>query len=394
MGRGSYNAADWNKLKDSRGINAGSTADDIFSGNKVNEKYLPKFINVRESRDSEDSPQSTPIIIGFDSTGSMGYLAAEIAKNSLNKTATMILEKRPVTDPHIMCAAFTSPHEQPPLQITQFEADIRVVEQLLEFTLNGGNMYSYDSLVWYFALEHTAIDSYEKRKQKGFIFCIGDEVGDDGRNEILNSLSIKKVFNDDRERGFTTGELYNAASEKYEIFHIITGRHTEHSLETWERLISGRNAVVEPEDIEFLAEVMISIMQHMNGMTKEETLSQWTGKARDAVEKALSTINVQPVPRAAAVPEAAAEEKTAPEAMAAPAPQSAPEPQAAPQHREVPVAKPVNASKPIVNAKPLNAAKPIAQAKRVAELTPEGEAPQSSGKEKKGFLSKLFHKDK
>ena len=47
MGRGSYNAADWNKLKDSRGINAGSTADDIFSGNKVNEKYLPKFINVR-----------------------------------------------------------------------------------------------------------------------------------------------------------------------------------------------------------------------------------------------------------------------------------------------------------------------------------------------------------
>jgi hypothetical protein len=58
------------------------------------------------------------------------------------------------------------------------------------------------------------------------------------------------------------------------------------------------------------------------------------------------------------------------------------------------VAKPVNASKPIVNAKPLNAAKPIAQAKRVAELTPDGKVPQNAGEEKKGFFSKLFHKDK
>ena len=66
MGRGSYSSADWNKLRESRGINSGSTADDIFSGNEVNEKYLPRFITVRESRDSEDSPESTPIIIGFD----------------------------------------------------------------------------------------------------------------------------------------------------------------------------------------------------------------------------------------------------------------------------------------------------------------------------------------
>ena len=148
MGRGSYSAADWNRLKNSKGISASSTADDIFSGNSVNEKYLPQFINVRESRDSEDSPESTPIIIGFDSTGSMGYLAAEIAKNSLNRTATMILEKRPVTDPHIMCAAFTQPSSStmyPAMQVTQFEADIRVVEQLLEFKLSGGNPYSYET---------------------------------------------------------------------------------------------------------------------------------------------------------------------------------------------------------------------------------------------------------
>ena len=88
MGYGSYDASDWNKLKNSRGMNAQSSAQDIFKGNEFQEKYLPVFIDKRESCDSEDSPLSTPIIIGFDVTGSMGYLAAEIAKNSLNKTIT------------------------------------------------------------------------------------------------------------------------------------------------------------------------------------------------------------------------------------------------------------------------------------------------------------------
>ena len=296
MGRGSYSSADWNKLRQSRGINSTSTADDIFSGNTVNEKYLPKFITVRESRDSEDSPESTPVIIGFDSTGSMGYLAAEIAKNSLNRTATMILEKRPVTDPHIMCAAFTSPDSYmcPPMQVTQFEADIRVVEQLLEFTLGGGNMYSYDSLVWYFASKHTSTDCFEKRGKKGFIFCIGDEVADDGKVEILTKNAISMVYGDNAESGCSSMELYAEASEKYEIFHIITGSRTNNAFDTWEKLVHGRNAVIESENIEYLAEVMISLMQLSGGMSKADAISQWSGKAKEVVEKALSTIELAP----------------------------------------------------------------------------------------------------
>ncbi|WP_295075605.1 hypothetical protein [Ruminococcus sp.] len=386
MGRGSYNAADWNKLKNSKGINADSTANDIFSGNQVNEKYLPKFITVRESRDSEDSPESTPIIIGFDSTGSMGYLAAEIAKNSLNRTATMILEKRPVTDPHIMCAAFTSPSSSsthPAMQVTQFEADIRVVEQLLEFKLDGGNRYSYDSLVWYFALMHTSIDSYEKRKKKGFIFCIGDEVGDDGNTDILNAKEIRDVFNDDTAHNYKTKELFSQTSEKYEIFHIITGGRTESSLETWERLVPGRNAVIEAENIEFLAEVMISIMQLVNGMTREETVSQWSGKAKDTVEKALSTISVKSAPKTAE-----------PMQQKEPVSNAAAEPQHDPSRKPVPVAKPMKEAKPVAVAKPLNAVKPVTEAKPVAADTPENIAALSEGNEKKGFFSKLFNKNK
>ena len=292
MGHGSYNAADWSRLKNSRGINDQSTAGDIFRGNGVQEKYLPQFITVRESRDSADSPNSTPIIIGFDSTGSMGYLAAEIAKNSLNKTATMILEKRPVTDPHIMCAAFTSPGHSLSMQVTQFEADIRVVEQLLDFVLQGGNRYSYDALVWYFALKHTATDCFEKRGKKGFLFCIGDEVGDDGNGPILRGSDIEENFGDKNAPDYSTRELAKLTSEKYEVFHIITGSHTGSSLKTWEPLLPGRNAVIEPENIEYLAEVMISLMQVAGGMKKKDVVSQWSDPARKVVADALKTIEL------------------------------------------------------------------------------------------------------
>lgn len=291
MGHGSYSAADWIRLKQSKGISAQSTAGELFNGNTLNEKYLPKFIHMRESRDSADSPNATPIIIGFDSTGSMGYLAAEIAKNSLNRTATMILEKRPVPDPHIMCAAFTSPGQNA-LQVTQFEADIRVAEQLLDFQLGGGNAYSYDSLVWYFALKHTSTDCFEKRGKKGFLFCIGDEVGDDGKQEILSRTDIQKVFSDEVKTGYKTKALYAEASKRYEIFHIVTGSRTQSSLETWQKLLPGRNAVIEPENIEYLAELLISLMQLAGGMSQADVLSQWAGKAKEAVETALSTIKL------------------------------------------------------------------------------------------------------
>ena len=292
MGHGSYSAADWSRLKNSRGISSSSTADDIFKGNQPQEKYLPKFINVRESRYSEDSPKATPIIIGFDSTGSMGYLAAEIAKNALNKTATMILEKRPVTDPHLMCAAFTSPYTPLAMQVTQFEADIRVVEQLLEFVLQGGNPYSYDSLVWYFAAKHTSTDAFEKDGRKGMLFCIGDEIGPSPEQVILESVAIHNTFGDDG-KDYTTPELYRLVSERYEVFHIITGGRINQALETWETLLPGRNAIIASENIDCLAEVLISLMQLVGGMSKEETLSQWTDKAKDVVKAAISTINLK-----------------------------------------------------------------------------------------------------
>lgn len=294
MGRGSYKASDWAKLKDSRKISTSSNVEQIFSGNTVQDKYNPKFINMRESCDSEDSPLSTPIIIGFDVTGSMGYLAAEIAKNSLNKTITQLYEKQPVTNPHVMCAAVTEPIADDGLQVTQFEADIRIIEQLLDLKVGfGGNWYSYDSLVWYFAAKHTSIDSFNKRNKKGFLFFIGDEICGGTKGETLKATEIKNVFNDVSEE-LPLRKVLEMAQEKYEVFHIVTGKRYDlaKSFTTWYDFLPGRVAMLNGDDVEYLSEVITSIMQLANGADMQTVVSQWGGKASNIVCNAVKDINL------------------------------------------------------------------------------------------------------
>lgn len=293
MGRGSYKASDWAKLRSSRGITSTSNASAIFTSKKAKDAYLPKFIDVRESRDSEDSPNSTPIILGFDVTGSMGYLAEEIAKNALNETITNIYAKNPVTNPHVMCAAFVEPVDRDGLQVTQFEADIRVVEQLLDLRVGfGGNWFSYDSLLWYFAAKHTAIDSYEKRGKKGILIGIGDEIADYEYRHRITKDDIKTMFRDDVDHDITLEEAYKMAAEKYEIIHIITGANQQNAWRTWTELpyMKGRVAILDPEDINCLSEVITSILQLINKGNREDIIKQWDEKDRAIVRKAIKEI--------------------------------------------------------------------------------------------------------
>ena len=300
MGYGSYNASDWKKLRSSRGISSDSKASSLFRGDGFKEKYDPRFINMRESCDSSDSPRSTPIILGFDVTYSMGYLAEEIATNSLNRTILEIYDKQPVTDPHVMCAAFTGVYYKNriseedigcPLQVTQYEADIRVVEQLLDLRIPyGGNRYSYDALVWYFASRHTKIDCFEKRRKKGFVFCIGDEIINDKNDVILDEFNINMIFNDKDTGDLTSKELFKEVSEKYEVFHIITG--DTRAVVSWNKLIPGRVAYINEDNIRYLSEVITSIMQMTNGMKARDAIRQWSEEAQPVVEKALEKIKV------------------------------------------------------------------------------------------------------
>lgn len=290
MGYGSYKAKDWDKLRNSRGINSSSSVNDIFRNKEVDPKYNPRNINVRESRDSADSPESTPIIIGFDDTGSMGYLAQEIAQNSLNKTLTEIYDKNPVTNPHVMCAAIGNAGDVGPLQVTQFEADIKIVEQLLDLWIPlRGCGDSGDPLIWYFAAKHTSIDSWEKRGKKGFLFTIGD----DSIKGHIYCHYFNDIFGDELKGSYLEIEdILDMAQEKYHVFHIITKPLKSDVLDKWLNLLPNSTAIVDERNVKNLYMVIISIMQLVNGQDRKEILKQWPSNAQKGIEDALKFINV------------------------------------------------------------------------------------------------------
>ena len=66
-----------------------------------------------------------------DVTGSMGMIADALARKGLGTMVEEILARKPVSDPHIMCMGIGDVlYDRAPLQVTQFEADIRIAEQL------------------------------------------------------------------------------------------------------------------------------------------------------------------------------------------------------------------------------------------------------------------------
>lgn len=290
MGRGSYTSADWSKLKKSSKITEDSTASQIFAAKKMEERFNPLYINVREARDSDDHPNSTPIIIGLDTTGSMGYLSEEIAKNGLHETMMKIYATNPVEDPQMMFAAIGDVVDQAPLQVTQFESDIRIAEQLLALWLEGAGADSPEDfeLLWYFAAKHIRTDAFEKRNQKGYLFTIGDA----DCHMKLSKENIKSIFGD------TTGELTSAqlvkmAGEKFELFHIHIRSGVETAPMGFSQLLPGRVLTIPRTCVKYIPELIISTMELMNGNDMEEVIAQWSELSQPIVRNAVKDLVIK-----------------------------------------------------------------------------------------------------
>jgi len=200
---------------------------EIFTAHKVNSKYDPKNIGIRESVDSPTSPNSRPIIVGLDFSGSMGAIAGEMANNQLGVLMTKIVEAKIISDPHLMFLGIDDIHvgELEALQATQFEADIRIAEQLGELKNighGGGNGFESYNLAWAFALNKTSIDSFKKRGKKGLLFTIGDE----GVPADLNSTHLRQIFGSGDIPVLNNRDLLKAVGEEWEVFHIIAEQGT------------------------------------------------------------------------------------------------------------------------------------------------------------------------
>jgi hypothetical protein len=215
MGMGRFSPADWDTFTAAK--TAGRSRAAMF-GRGLKPGLDPRRIKggVRESRDSADNPASTPVIVGLDVTGSMGMIAENIAREGLNTLFTEIYDRQPVTDPHVMLMGIGDALcDRAPLQVSQFEGDIRIAEQLIELWLEGGgggNSCESYTLPWYFAAMHTITDSFEKRRKKGYLFTIGDEEPP----AVLTAAELKRVLGSG-QRDFTTAELLDLVSRQWEV---------------------------------------------------------------------------------------------------------------------------------------------------------------------------------
>lgn len=292
MGRGSYTAADWNKLRNSRNLNNAASETEIFRKTSCDQRFDPKFIQTREARDSDDHPESLPIILGLDVTGSMGYLAKKVAQESLNETMMKLYSTNAVKDPALMFAAYGDIDDASPLQVTQFESDIRIAEQLLDLWLeNAGSGRVVPNLLWYFAAKHTSLDNYEKRKKKGFIFTVGDVADCRKEGEIGNLPALyHRVFGE--TVNMSVNEIVKEAGKKFEIFHLFLDNGFGKA-KNIVNLLPGHTMVIRTDEIDAIPEIIISAIQMTGGMTLEDTLKQWSDAKIPVVKRALSELTVK-----------------------------------------------------------------------------------------------------
>ena len=296
MGYGSYTARDWEKLRSASSLHKDARVETIFTNVTALPQYDSRRVSLREARDSADSPRSTPVILGFDVTASMGYLAKELAVNAVNAAVTSLLENKPIPDPQVLCAAVGDcKSDRSPLQVTQFEADIRIIKQLTGLAIEGGgggnNGESYN-LLWYFAARHTSADCTEKRGKKGYLFTIGDDVS----HPQLSPGEIAAVFNDDVPYALTNEELLREAEKTYRTFHICleTGYDTQRAVfGFWRALMPGRAAVLHKNDVGCLAELLTAIITVSEGAPLNDALNAVPPEKAERIARSMAFIDVK-----------------------------------------------------------------------------------------------------
>ena len=186
------------------------------------QRCISKLLNphsvMRECHDSEEHPNTLPVILALDVTGSMGRAAVKAA-TCLNSIMTGIFCSDEIKDVEFCVMAIGDIHyDRAPIQISQFESDIRIAEQMDEVFFEGGgggNDHESYTAAWYMGLEHCDLHCWNRGK-KGLIITLGDELP----NPYLNAKELNRVTGDSLQADVATPQLLKEVRKKYEVFHL------------------------------------------------------------------------------------------------------------------------------------------------------------------------------
>ncbi len=248
---------------------------------------------VRESRDSDEHPNSIPIAMLFDVTGSMGRIP-RVLQEKLTSLMDVIIDKAGLSDPQVLVGAVgDSTCDRYPFQVGQFESDNRFDDQLRAIILEGGGGQVKESygLAYYFAANHTASDAFEKRGKKGYLFTMGDEMP----WPTVTGADVQKIFGVDVEGDETVESLLSRASEQWNIFHLfaLDGSYPDRMdiHDRWRQLLGERLVMVE--DSSLVCEIIAGIIHMLESSYDADRVVAdigLSGAAASAVKNALVPI--------------------------------------------------------------------------------------------------------
>jgi hypothetical protein len=236
---------------------------ETFTNRQINNAMNPYGITVRESRDSEDHPNSLAIIVGLDETGSMGTVPHYLVKDGLPNLIDKII-KGGIADPQVLFMGIGD-HEcdNAPLQVGQFESSDDLMDKwLTDLYLEGrggGNAGESYLLAWYFAAYHTATDCFEKRGKRGYCITIGDEP----TLTEVPSTYLKKLMGPGQYESYSALDLLTKAREKYHVFHLNIGETSSGGRQSvkdgWRQLLADNfiNVQSKTQVAEIIANIIL-----------------------------------------------------------------------------------------------------------------------------------------
>ncbi len=194
---------------------------EVFKQRKCHPLMNPHGVRVRESRDSPTHPNSLAIAFALDVTGSMGKIPDLLARREL-PTFMKTLMDRGVEDPQLLFMAVGDAYsDRAPLQVGQFESAAKEMDQWLtwSFLEGGGGSFGRESyeLGLYFLARHTAMDCWEKREKRGYMFMTGDE----HPYPEVSAQQIKELIGDELEGDIPVSEVVKELQRTFEPFFLI-----------------------------------------------------------------------------------------------------------------------------------------------------------------------------
>lgn len=291
------------RFRDATGASAFGYSDG--GAGSVHPSLDPRGVTARESRDCAEHPQSVAIAVLFDVTGSMRDVPREL-QAKLPQLLGLLLRKGYVAHPQIMFGAIgDATCDRAPLQVGQFESDNRMDDDLGHILLEGGGggqkTESYE-LAMYFMARHTALDCYQKRGRRGYLFIIGDEMA----YPRVKAGEVRGVIGDGLQADLPLAAVVAETTRTWDTYYVLPSAayHAGDSevLGPWRRLL-GQN-VIELADTNAACEIIaltIGLGEGVIGLEEGlEDLADVGSTAGPTVSAALAAIGTARLELAAA----------------------------------------------------------------------------------------------